>query len=188
MTYREFLAAKAAELRSRRTGSDDTAFLDVSLILARCLGISRTQLLMKYPETIAAGDIPSEFEEGWARRLAGESVAYIVGAKEFFGRDFLVDRRVLAPRPDTETLVSAALEVGDAIAAMAAMALDTREGRGGSGQGRPIRALRLHDLCTGSGAVAISVAAERPAWSVSASDISADALDVARVNASRLLE
>lgn len=169
MTYREFLAAKAAELRRRQNGSDDTAFLDVSLILARCLGIPRTQLLMKYPETIAPGDIPPSFEEGWARRLAGESVAYIVGMKEFFGRDFLVDRRVLAPRPDTETLVSAALEVGDA------MEPDSH-------------ALRLHDLCTGSGAVAISIAAERPAWSVSASDISADALDIARANASRLLE
>lgn len=177
MTYREFLAAKAAELRRRQIGSDDTAFLDVSLILAHCLGISRTKLLMKYPETIAAGDIPPAFEEGWARRLAGESVAYIVGTKEFFGRDFLVDWRVLTPRPDTETLVSAALEVGDA------MTRDSREGRGRSGH-----ALRLHDLCTGSGAVAISVAAERPAWSVSASDISADALDVARLNASRLLE
>jgi len=167
MTYREFLAAKAAELRRRQTGSDDTAFLDVSLILAHYLGIPRTQLLMKYPETIAPGDVPPSFEEGWARRLAGESVAYIVGIKEFYGRDFLVDRRVLAPRPDTETLVSAALEVGDDMAAMT---------------------LRLHDLCTGSGAVAISIAAERPAWSVSASDISADALDVARANASRLLE
>ena len=169
MTYREFLAAKAAELRSRQTGSDDTAFLDVSLILAHCLGIPRTQLLMKYPETIAAGDIPPAFEAGWARRLAGESVAYVVGRKEFFGRDFLVYRRVLAPRPDTETLVSAAIELGDA------MEPDSH-------------ALRLHDLCTGSGAVAISIAAERPAWSVSASDISADALDVARVNASLLLE
>ncbi|HWR12024.1 MAG TPA: peptide chain release factor N(5)-glutamine methyltransferase [Rectinemataceae bacterium] len=184
MTYRDFLAAKAAELRRRQIGSDDTAFLDVSLILAHCLGIPRTQLLMKYPETIAAGGIPPAFEEAWTRRLAGESVAYIVGAKEFFGRDFLVDRRVLVPRPDTETLVSAALEVGDAM---------TRDGRGRSGQGRssqgrPGHALRLHDLCTGSGAVAISVVAERPAWSVSASDISADALDLARVNASRLLK
>ena len=163
MTYRDFFAARAAELRAREKG--ETPFLDASLIFAHCLGLSRADLLARYPETLAAGDIPSSFEESWARRLAGESVAYIVGMKEFFGREFLVDRRVLVPRPDTETLVVAALEIGDAMR----------------------HDLRLHDVCTGSGAVAISIAAERPDWAVSASDISVDALDVAGVNACRLL-
>jgi release factor glutamine methyltransferase len=160
MTYREFLVLKSSEPRD-----GDTPFLDASLILAHCLGISREKLLMRFPEE--AADIPPLFEESWIRRLAGESVAYIVGRKEFFGREFLVDGRVLVPRPDTETLVLAALEIGDT---------DYSAGT-----------LRLHDVCTGSGAVAISLAAERPKWSVSASDISLDALEVARENTSRLL-
>lgn len=171
MTYREFLVLKSSELRD-----GDTPFLDASLILAHCLGISREKLLMRFPEE-AAG-IPPLFEESWIRRLAGESIAYIVGRKEFFGRGFLVDARVLVPRPDTETLVMAALEVGDSTLAEAwnARVAESRT-----------RVLKLHDVCTGSGAVAVSIAAERPQWSVSASDISRDALDVARANAGRLL-
>lgn len=170
LTYREFLVDKAEELRDARDGADggDTPFLDACLILAHCLGISRERLLSKFPEAIDG--IPSSFEAAWSRRLSGESVAYIVGAKEFFGREFLVDQRVLVPRPDTETLVIAALEMGDALEAF----------------GSAVK-LRVHDVCTGSGAVAISIAAERPAWSVSASDISSAALDVARLNAGRLL-
>ena len=171
MTYRQFLVGKADELRGALDGADggDTPFLDACLILAHCMGISRERLFSKFPE--AASDIPPTFKESWSRRLSGESVAYIVGAKEFFGREFLVDRRVLVPRPDTETLVMAALEIGDTLVAPGVA-----------------RKLRLHDVCTGSGAVAISIAAERPAWSVSASDISPAALDVARLNAGRLLD
>lgn len=171
MTYRQFLAGKAEELRQAREGADggDTPFLDVCLILAHCLGISRERLLSRFPESI--GEIPPSFEVAWGRRVSGESVAYIVGAKEFFGREFLVDRRALVPRPDTEILVAAALEVGDALAS---------DRSGGN--------LRVHDVCTGSGAVAISIAAERPAWSVSASDISPEALELARLNAGRLLD
>jgi len=163
MTYREFLAVRAAELQTAEAG---TPFLDATLVFAHCLGIPRGKLLARFPENLDPSDIPASFGSAWDRRLAGESIAYIVGSKEFFGREFLVDQRVLVPRPDTETLVSAALELGDTIAQAS---------------------LRLHDVCVGSGAVAISIAAERPAWSVSASDISADALDVARANSRRLL-
>ncbi len=163
MTYREFLAARAAELRAVDAG---TPYLDASLVLAHCLAIPRGKLLARFPENLHPGDIPVSFETAWARRLAGESVAYIVGTKEFFGREFLVDQRVLVPRPDTETLVTAAFELSDLMH-------------------RP--QLRIHDVCTGSGAVAISIAAERASWLVSASDISSDALDVARANSRRLL-
>lgn len=178
MTYREFLAARASELAAA-DGENDTPFLDACLIFAHSLGIARGSLLARFPETLTPADIPASFDEAWARRLAGESVAYIVGRKEFFGREFLVDRRVLVPRPDTETLVAAALEVGDAMAS------------GGSpgllGMSAAPRPLRVHDVCTGSGAVAVSLAAERPGWRVSASDLSRDALDVAAANAARLL-
>jgi release factor glutamine methyltransferase len=188
VTFGEFLAARAAELRD-----GETPFLDACLILSHCLGISKDSLLARLSEEAVA--VAPSFWDRWARRLAGESVAYIVGRKEFFGREFLVDERVLVPRPDTETLVAAALEVGDEIAA-------AREAGGGIGAvspGRPgaaeevyggaprARNLRLHDVCTGSGAVAVSVAAERPAWTVSASDISPEALGVARANSRRLL-
>lgn len=98
-----------------------------------------------------------------ARRAGGEPLAYIVGRKEFFGLDFLVDRRVLVPRPDTETLVEWALNVvGPA--------------------GRP----RVVDLGCGSGAIALAIKKCLPAADVEATDASAPALDVARENARRL--
>ncbi len=187
VTFGEFLAARAAELRD-----GETPFLDACLILSHCLDISKDSLLARLSEVAA---VPPSFWDRWARRLAGESVAYIVGRKEFFGREFLVDERVLVPRPDTETLVAAALEIGDEIAA----AREADDGIAAGSSGRPgaaeevyggaprARNLRLHDVCTGSGAVAVSVAAERPAWTVSASDISPEALDAARANSRRLL-
>jgi release factor glutamine methyltransferase len=107
-----------------------------------------------------------------ARRRRGESVAHIRGFREFFGREFLVTDEVLSPRQDTEALVEAALESGDVRAA-------PMGGRGGS--------LSVLDMCTGSGAVAISIAAERQNWRISASDISPAALKIAEQNARLLL-
>ena len=95
------------------------------------------------------------------RRLAREPVAYILGRKAFRWIELSVDRRVLIPRPDTETLVEVALELAP---------------RGG----------RVHDVGTGSGAVALALKHERPDLKVSGSDASADAVDVARANAARL--
>jgi release factor glutamine methyltransferase len=95
------------------------------------------------------------------RRVAREPVAYILGRKGFRWIELNVDRRVLIPRPDTETLVEVALE----LAAPGA---------------------RVHDVGTGSGAVALSMKGERPDLVVSASDASAGAVDVARANAARL--
>ena len=93
------------------------------------------------------------------RRIRGEPVAYIVGRKEFFGLGLMVDRRVLVPRPDTETLVEWALEIID----------------------NP--APRVIDLGTGSGAIALALKKHRPHWMVEAVDASAEALDVAAANA-----
>jgi release factor glutamine methyltransferase len=95
------------------------------------------------------------------RRIAREPVAYILGRKGFRWIELSVDRRVLIPRPDTETLVEVALELAPDGA-------------------------RVHDVGTGSGAVALALKAERPDLVVSASDASADAVDVARENAHRL--
>ncbi len=99
------------------------------------------------------------------RRLQGEPLAYITGHKEFFGLDLQVDARVLDPRPDTETLVDWALEV-----------LSTPNAD----------ALRVLDMGTGSGAIALALKATVPQLTVHATDFSVDALNVAQANALRL--
>jgi release factor glutamine methyltransferase len=99
------------------------------------------------------------------RRARGEPLAYLTGRKEFYGLTLAVDRRVLDPRADTETLVDWALEVMDGLQATPAA---------------------LIDLGTGSGAIALALKHSRPAWQVHALDFSTDALAVARINAERL--
>jgi release factor glutamine methyltransferase len=150
-----------------RPGQDSPG-LDASLLLAETLGIDRAHLILAYPTPLQAED-RRRFEALIRRRLAGEPVAYILGRKEFWGLEFTVGPPVLVPRPDTETLVEAAL------AFLASRSL--------SGPRAP-----LLDLCTGSGAVAIALKHESPGLEVWASDISPEALDMARHNAARLLD
>lgn len=97
------------------------------------------------------------------RRLNGEPVAYILGEQAFFGLNLRVGPGVLVPRPDTETLVQ--------------WALDLMPNQGG---------VRCWDVGTGSGAIALALCRERPQWTITASDLSADALHVAQANAERL--
>jgi release factor glutamine methyltransferase len=100
-----------------------------------------------------------------ARRTDAEPVAYLVGRKEFYGLDLAVDHRVLIPRPETELLVDAVL---DHI------------------QSRPDRQVRIADVGTGSGAIALAVAANAPDVTIYATDLSAGALEVAQANVDRL--
>lgn len=169
MTVREALREGVAAL-----GASETAFLDASLLLASALGLGRTAILAAGPEEVA-GSAYAAYRGLLSERAAGEPVAYLVGEKEFWGRSFLVDRRVLVPRPDTELLVATAIELGDAWC--------RARSRAGCADPRP----RVHEACCGSGCVALSIAADRPAWTVSASDLSEPALAVARENAERLL-
>ncbi|QQO10662.1 peptide chain release factor N(5)-glutamine methyltransferase [Breznakiella homolactica] len=166
MTRGEALSQGTALLAAAGIG---TPRLDASLILADILGIDRSYLLvhdgMELPE-----ENQTIFDEHIQRRIAGENVAYITGHKEFWGLDFFITPDVLVPRPDTEILVEAA------IAEIRKMPAASRTG--------PLRVL---DLCTGSGAVAVAVKHEIPDISVSASDISEAALAVAEENARRLL-
>jgi release factor glutamine methyltransferase len=164
MNVRDALREGAAALA--RT---ETPFLDASLLLADALGTDTTRLLASSPDEVEEA-VLERYRSGLASRAKGLPVAYVLGYKEFWGRRFSVDRRVLVPRPDTETLVEASLRIGDALALE----------RGA--------VPRVHECCVGSGCVAISLAADRPAWEVSASDISEEALEVASANASAILE
>jgi release factor glutamine methyltransferase len=141
----------------------DSPRLDAELLLGRALARTRIQLIAD-AKTPLESDALARFRALVKRRRAREPVAYILGEREFYGRPFRVDRRVLVPRPDTETLVDVALE-RTADRAMSMRALD---------------------LCTGSGCVAITLARERPTTLVFAADVSADALAVARDNLLRL--
>ncbi|MFP3090904.1 peptide chain release factor N(5)-glutamine methyltransferase [Treponema sp. TIM-1] len=149
-----------------RSAGIDTPALDASLLLGEILRLDRAGLILA-DQTPLPPEARGLFDKSLKRRLSGESVAWILGRREFRGLEFAVSPEVLVPRPDTEILVEAALEFIDA--------------RGASPQ------LTLLDLCTGSGAVAISLKHERPGLRVSASDISPPALDLARKNARRLL-
>jgi len=137
--------------------------LDAEVLLAFALHATRVQLIVDSQRPLVPDEL-ARFRELVKRRRAREPVAYLLGEREFYGRAFRVDRRVLIPRPDTETLV----EVGLARTATRSMSA------------------RVLDLCTGSGCIAISLALERPTTRVHAADIDAGALLVARANAHRL--
>ena len=172
MTIQEILTEGKRLLRVTSLSSFiATPDLDAALLLSEVLHKSREELLVRGNESIAGSD-REKFLKLLERRRNGECVAYILGHKEFRGLEFTVNPNVLIPRPDTETLVEAALEYID-------------PWQKASGQGDKF--LSLLDLCTGSGAVAISLKNERPFLSVSASDISEKALEIAALNATRLL-
>ncbi len=124
--------------------------------------------LVAHRDDTLAQETLDKFWHCVVRRSRAEPLAYITGERGFFGLSLRVDTRVLVPRPDSELLVQWAIESVDHI---------TR---------RTQRTVRLLDLGTGSGAIALALKSERPALQVQASDNSADALAVARDNASRL--
>jgi release factor glutamine methyltransferase len=141
-----------------------TPRLDAEVLVAHALGLPRVQLYVQFDRPLTQAELAS-IRTLIVRRQAGESVAYVVGKKEFWGLDFTVDARVLVPRPDTETLVEEARLRLPAPAAPGP---------------------RVADIGTGSGAVAITLAKLRPDAAVFGSDVSDDALAVARGNAERL--
>ena len=148
-------------------GSGETPYLDALVLLAHALGVS-TEHLFAALEDPLDDDVLAEYQRLVAERCDGMPVSYLRGVKEFYGREFAVGPGVLVPRPETELLVETALLLIDR-------------------WGRP---LHVHDCCTGSGCVAVTLACERPRISatgsdisVTGSDISADALQYARRNA-----
>jgi len=141
-----------------------TPFLDAVVLLAHAMDTTKEKLLASLPDEVPH-DVESRFKGSLDLRCTGVPVSYIRRVKEFFGLDFYVDERVLVPRPDTEVLVEKVLQCLHA----------------------DPRLRRVHDACTGSGCIGIAVKRTAPDLEVSASDISAAALEVAAVNAGRLL-
>jgi release factor glutamine methyltransferase len=138
------------------------ARLEAQVLLAHVLGCSRVQLYTGFDKPLGEAELAS-YRALIKRRLAGESVSYLVGETEFWGLPFHVDPSVLVPRPDTETVIDVARVA------------------------RPDRALtcRILDLCTGSGVIAVSLAKEFPAAQVVATELSPAAAAIARKNAAR---
>ena len=156
-TVRE--ALDSAVIAIGAAGSD-TPRLDAELLLAEAVGVDRTALFTD-PGREVAGPAVRAFQDAVRRRSIGrEPVAYILGRKGFRHIDLLVDARVLVPRPETELLVEVALALPPGA--------------------------RVVDVGTGSGAIALALAHERPDLSVIATDVSADALEVGRANAAAL--
>jgi release factor glutamine methyltransferase len=152
-------ALDSARIAIAAAGSD-TPDLDAQLLLAHALGVDRAALIIE-PDRAVEGPAIRTFQDLVRRRsVAREPVAYLLGTKGFRHIDLHVDRRVLVPRPETELLVEVGLTLP--------------------------REARVHDACTGSGAVALALKDERPDLRVSGSDASPDAVDVARANAARL--
>ena len=164
MTLRQRLLNARARLISAGVDKDE-AVLDTNLLARHVLGWSRAQMLQRQEDPL-----PEGFEEAFSalieRRARREPAAYIRGAQEFWSRDFEVTPDVLIPRPESELIVEELFTL---------LPVDA-----------PALPRRVADIGTGSGCIAVSIAAERPQLHVVATDISRPALDVARRNAERV--
>lgn len=140
----------------------ETPRLDAEVLLSHLLGEKRIYLYVHFDQPLTADEL-ANYKELVKRRTSGEPVAYICGEKEFMGLTFKVTPSVLVPQPDTETLVEAAIE-----------------------RLRGKNSPWIADICTGSGAIAIALAHYLPESSIVATDISADAVSIAKENAETL--
>ena len=158
MNLKEALAHANSVLRE--SGIED-ASLEGEILLRYVLGISRAQLYADL-NTELSSEQEKTLEKLLERRRRGEPSAYITGHREFYGLDFRVDRSVLIPRPETELLIELAIKIA-----------------------RKSAITEIADVGTGCGAIAISLAAHLPQVTVYATDISPEALEVARFNCKR---
>jgi release factor glutamine methyltransferase len=163
LTFGALLELGARRLRDSAAAQDPgaTPELDAELLLLEVLGTTRARL-RSHPEATGNEAQYERYTKLLDRRAAGEPLAYVIGRKDFWSLRLAVSPAVLVPRPETELLVERALalhpdEIGSAV-----------------------------DLGTGSGAIALSLARERPGWQVTATDISEGALAIARANAESL--
>jgi release factor glutamine methyltransferase len=158
VTVRDALQGAETAIGASGSGS---ARLDAELLLAHVLGVDRTRLFLDDGLTVE-GPAVRAYQDLVRRRSVGrEPVAYLLGRQGFRHLELEVDERVLIPRPETEHAVEAVVELAP-------------------------HGARVVDVGTGSGAIALALKHERPDLDVTGSDISSDALDVARANAARL--
>jgi release factor glutamine methyltransferase len=162
-TVAMLLAEGVQRLKSSSAGAEPGAnpALDAQLLLAHALGIERTRL-KSHPEARADAGQARRFRDLLGRRAADEPLAYLTGWREFWSLRLSTSPAVLVPRPESELLVERALAL------------------------HPADTARVADLGTGSGALALALASERPRWRIVATDVSAPALELARANADRL--
>ena len=167
VTWRELLVETVARLTARSDSdaaddNDAASDNDAARIVAEAAGVSDAELFMVLDEPATVGGV-GRLDRMAERRAAGEPLQYVLGHWPFRMLDLMVDRRVLIPRPETEQVVEVAL----------------RELDGLGGRDRPTTVV---DLGTGSGAIALAIATERVRTAVWATDLSAEALEVARAN------
>jgi release factor glutamine methyltransferase len=151
-------ALREGILAIRESGVSTSDSLDAILLLCKATGLTKERIYARPQEDLTPEAVMS-FGTLLSRRCAAEPMAYILGEREFYGRVFHVDARVLIPRPDTEILVEQALNLLESHTTATVL-----------------------DLCTGSGCIGITIAAERPQATITLSDISHEALAVASVN------
>jgi len=156
ITHQQWLKQSATEFNSL----SGTASLDARVLLSHCLDKPLSYLLAWPDRVISSSDLV-QLDSFKARRLAGEPIAYITGFREFWSMNFKVTSDVLIPRPETEILVEWALQN------ISSLKHD----------------VKILELGTGSGAIAVALASENPNLHITATDISANALDIASENA-----
>lgn len=161
-SIKQILSASEASLIAANNSSTQEAKFEAQLLLQNVLQVNRAWLIVHEQEELPA-DAGKKFTALLTRRLQGEPIAYILGSREFYGLDLIVTCDTLIPRPDTETLVEAAL------AKIANNATD-----------------QILDLGTGTGAIALAIAKNRPLAHIIAVDSSEAALSVARKNCQTL--
>lgn len=155
------IAGSVQQAAEQLRNASDTPLLDAEILLANVLQVSRSYLFA-FPERRLTAHEMHLFEKQIAERQQKIPIAYITGHREFWSLDLLVTTATLIPRPETELLVELAL------------------------QNAPHQPQVVADLGTGSGAVALALASERPLWEIHATDNSEPALAIAKQNAARL--
>jgi release factor glutamine methyltransferase len=153
--------ARRLRISAAAQGPGATPDLDAELLLVHILGTSRARL-RSHPEEAASAAQSKRYTELIERRATGEPLAYVIGRRDFWSLRLTVTPAVLVPRPETELLVERALAL------------------------RHEEFGRVVDLGTGSGAIALTLASERPGWQIAATDVSEEALAIARSNAESL--
>ncbi len=154
MTIDEWLSQASANLQKHHISSYQ---LDAQLLVCHVTHHSR-EWLLAHPDYLLHSAEKTKLGHALKRRLTLEPVAYIIGKKEFYGRSFIVNESTLIPRPESESLVELVLSLSS-------------------------KPLKVIDLGCGSGAIGITLALERPNWTVTLSDISRRALQVTKLNA-----